>query len=1158
MFKRRNNRKFGSIQGCRFLRLGESFHSISVWLFLCFLALAGCSQPKPPETDDPKKRALAEGVSNQAAAEYFTYRSYKEKDGKSHQHVPDFFRGMDAISQQDGEAPRHDALLDEIGKTETVHRTPTRVASPKLSVNERVGRNTWMAWSSGNEGFWDWLCTNNLGFIDLLKLVDSRNRNRRFADSGLINEPEMEQAHGQVRDEFGLLVDIPADHEIRTWRENYVNQTFTDIGAGKHKLQVGLKMRGASGDYDGPAIYRGDADRFKGQGYRYPSEYLDQGKRGKKNANSASRYGEAATAKYGTGYDEIDPRYPSEGYENRLDETVPPPDLYGLSSGVIGLRLFPNPYFDKAAQDRWDAEKFYNDPAYYNDPNLVRPYRVGMSCAFCHASYHPLKPPLDVANPTWENISGNIGAQYLSMRATVGGQLTPDQFAYHLLDSQPRGTIDTSLIASDNINNPNTMNAFFGLKQRAFLSLYNPRESLSSESSRLPSLWRNPDPSHLGDGIDVVPDEIYNLAQELGKANQLRDSNDSERHVPRILLDGSDSIGMSGALARVYLNIGSYWQQWNQLHQVVIGFTPQQPFRLADCEEYSVYWNATEKRVPGMRDYFLKITSTMPLLSTENGASRIIPVRDGKSEKKTTIDTNDFEPMSAKERALHVDANQLATGRKAFARNCIVCHSSIQPESSMLLGKEVFEKLGISKLVERRIKVRDESKENGEVWEHIPVQWLGDPEYQKWAETVVAENKFWSENYLSTDYRIPINLVNTNSARAMGTNGMTGHMWEDFASESYRELPSVGQISYFNPYKGEKGEMDQFSPRHINPNTGKPDGGGGPGFYRVPTLMSIWATAPLLHNNSLGLFNNDPSVDGRLLAFDDAMQKMLWPKKRLESSSYNEATAERLQRDHGLIWRTNDETYLALDAKRVPYFAARLPFIARLHQHLYLHWLDRVQPHWLPTVIFFVGALLILLLSNSQKRRGLSIVFFTIAIVGGVTLWLSNSYPNLKWLAALRSIQPWLLPIAIVGLIGLALWLPLRAKFMRWIGYVLVVAGLLVGLIVYFNSGKLGDVRIGPIPKGTPINLLANFNPEADKSTQLQAVSALVSGLSEIKSRNLQGDDAVRVLTKKIAPEWMKVNKCPDFVMDKGHYFPWFDRMTDEDKEALIELLKTL
>jgi hypothetical protein len=93
--------------------------------------------------------------------------------------------------------------------------------------------------------------------------------------------------------------------------------------------------------------------------------------------------------------------------------------------------------------------------------------------------------------------------------------------------------------------------------------------------------------------------------------------------------------------------------------------------------------------------------------------------------------------------------------------------------------------------------------------------------------------------------------------------------------------------------------MKTFTPRHHVRNDAQP-GGGGPGFYRVPTLVSIWATAPLLHNNSLGTFNNDPSIDGRLDAFDDAIRKLLWPDRRLESSSYNGATPERLKRDHGL------------------------------------------------------------------------------------------------------------------------------------------------------------------------------------------------------------------------------------------------------------------
>ncbi len=97
--------------------------------------------------------------------------------------------------------------------------------------------------------------------------------------------------------------------------------------------------------------------------------------------------------------------------------------------------------------------------------------------------------------------------------------------------------------------------------------------------------------------------------------------------------------------------------------------------------------------------------------------------------------------------------------------------------------------------------------------------------------------------------------------------------------------------------------------------------------YRPASLISVWATAPLLHNNSVGLFNNDPSVDGRLTVFDDAIRKLLWPAKRAESSGYNEATPERLKQDHGLIWRTTQVTYLTLPAKYAPTIFLKLPFL---------------------------------------------------------------------------------------------------------------------------------------------------------------------------------------------------------------------------------------
>ena len=84
---------------------------------------------------------------------------------------------------------------------------------------------------------------------------------------------------------------------------------------------------------------------------------------------------------------------------SRSEQTVPVGSYYGEPTGVIGLRLFPNPDFDEEAAERWDAKRFYDGRSYYNDKNLVRPYRVGMSCAFCHVGPNPITPPEGPGKP---------------------------------------------------------------------------------------------------------------------------------------------------------------------------------------------------------------------------------------------------------------------------------------------------------------------------------------------------------------------------------------------------------------------------------------------------------------------------------------------------------------------------------------------------------------------------------------------------------------------------------------------------------------------------------------------------------------------------------------------------------------------------------------
>jgi mono/diheme cytochrome c family protein len=1001
-------------------------------LFLAAALLVPCLACRQQLTGAVDDAAMTRARDNQETPEQAAEHYYPRV-------IQNYFEGMDAIAvvysgaqegQADSPVPVYQ-LLDKNPELLESSSDPFSRVDPVETPNEILGRNTWMIWCGGNEFFWDDLAKNTYGFLDLLRVLDSRNRQKRFKDAGLINEPGMQQRSSPAEQEYGLYLDAPADPEHRAWRQRYLQNVFD------------------SKSYRGSRKYPDYAsESYDSENRDAPEESYDSKKKGRD-------------------YTGLDP-YKLE---------IPPPEIYGLSSGVLGLRLFPNPDFDANARKNWDPDRYYKDPSYYNSPGLVRPFRVGMSCAFCHVSFHPLDPPLDVSEPHWENISGSIGAQYLRVRAVIGNLLTDDSFVYHILDSQPPGTIDTSLIATDNINNPNAMNAIFNLPQRLAISLKNPKEDLSPASASLPSLWRHPeqadgstaasDYSRAGGpppfSADVPSAEVRKLFAN--QSAEFEDSNSDPRRTPRILMDGADSFGAWGALSRVYLNIGSYGEQWNRLHRPIVGFQPQRAFSIADCEKHSVYWNATQLRVGPMRDYFLKITPPMPLLAARGAG--------GKAAR-----TDDKATSSPRERARRIDTSQLSLGRKVFAENCIVCHSSVQPSE----WHAEMEKAATQ----------------GEFWDHEPGRWLGDPKYMKWAKDQVEEEKFWRENFLSTDYRIPVNLVQTNSGRALATNAITGNMWEDFSSESYRHMPSIGGIDFFNPYKGPEGGKDQFTPRHKTA-PGVPVGGGGPGFYRVPSLVSIWATAPLLHNNSLGLFNNNPSVDGRLDAFDDAIRKLLWPVRRLESSSYNNATPERLRRDHGLIWRTPKETHLTIGAAYVPQILANeVPPIMRFKQEH--KWLGRIRPLWLPSAVL------------------LGLAFIVISVCR-------------------------------------------RNRFRVWLGYVPLVLSLLVGGALYFFNGRLGDVRIGPIPAGTPVNLLTNVNPDVEASELKRSLKKVVNSFAQIESKRLddgENREAVnRVMREDVAPELLKINKCPDFVMDKGHYFRWFDNMSDEEKDALIELLKT-
>ena len=305
------------------------------------------------------------------------------------------------------------------------------------------------------------------------------------------------------------------------------------------------------------------------------------------------------------------------------------------------------------------------------------------------------------------------------------------------------------------------------------------------------------------------------------------------------------------------------------------------------------------------------------------------------------------------------DEAVLTRGKTVFAEECATCHSSKQPKA-------------------------------GE-----------DPD--TFFAKAVMDADFLTGNFLSDERRHSVTKIKTNAARALGTNAKRGHVWNWFSSETYKKLESPGSIDFWNPYTDAE---ETF-----------PVPAGGTGYYRTPSLVACWSSAPFFHNNALGKFTGDPSVAGRMEAFNDAVQKLLWPDKRLGKNS---------------VWRTSQECQLTLHADYLP---------------------------------------------DLLKKA-----------LGG-------------------------------------------------------------------HIDPDGYFRIGHIPAGTPINLLANVNPDMSFEDLASLLLNLKAALLEIKLNKLEGDEAKEVMKRKVAPELLKVSMCPDLIEDRGHTFG--AELADADKLALIAYLKT-
>jgi hypothetical protein len=307
-----------------------------------------------------------------------------------------------------------------------------------------------------------------------------------------------------------------------------------------------------------------------------------------------------------------------------------------------------------------------------------------------------------------------------------------------------------------------------------------------------------------------------------------------------ILKDGADSVGVEWALMRVPINIGCEGVYWSgSLFDPFIG-AGEHPFNLAEALH----------RLP--EDEKKKLTAKYGIDFTNVTVARINSIKQRyrddfgdqfgedwaeawKRNASMAAYLSSYKPFYLKDapggEEFLKEKDRIARGRRQFGTYCAKCHSSKQPETA-------------------------DARAN-----------------PKFYIDSVERADFLTDNVLTDDERYPVSdpLLRTNIARAIGTNAIQGDIWAELSSRDYKSLPVTQIPLQFNAPVFEGKPAIPISFRLP---------AGGRGYYRTPSLVSMWATAPYFHNNSLGSYTPAVSVADRIKSFEESVDQLLWPERR--------------------------------------------------------------------------------------------------------------------------------------------------------------------------------------------------------------------------------------------------------------------------------------
>jgi len=345
---------------------------------------------------------------------------------------------------------------------------------------------------------------------------------------------------------------------------------------------------------------------------------------------------------------------------------------------------------------------------------------------------------------------------------------------------------------------------------------------------------------------------------EPGKPGKCWNKSVQREAVFHILKGGEDSVGDLLAVQRVYINIGSCSEQcWlNHLTDLYQVDPEQRNFGQTPFDVGQCRRDCANFRAIEDRAH-----DVINFLLSKKAYST--PLWKAKGH----ADLDDW----VEEIEQQYGAGAVDRGRLVFAQNCARCHSS----------------------QEGPVETRD---------------------YHKATETAGLR-----KDWLGNDQATPASEVGTFGCRSLHSNHMTGHVWEEYASETYRS-------------RAPDSNLDDAS-------------GGGRGYYRNVSLVDLWAHAPFMHNNAIGpelcgkpddpdnefyrspyvdedgrpladppdCMAYDPSVQGRYTLFLKSVEKLLNPDQRIPKTTL---ISEPIRRAIGpKLWDGETEKLIGIEVE---------------------------------------------------------------------------------------------------------------------------------------------------------------------------------------------------------------------------------------------------